>query len=119
MKSLARLIDAATKIWAAPRKAQRPELSCWCIGSKERRQRHRTRIREAILVTARELFVAEGVRNVLLRQIADRIEYGPAALHTYFCCKDDIFLTLAEEDEFVIANPLFVALMILLETLLA
>ena len=28
-------------------------------------------------------------------------------------------MTLAEEDEFVIANPLFVALMILLETLLA
>jgi AcrR family transcriptional regulator len=65
------------------------------MGSKERRQRHRTRIREAILATARELFVAEGVRNVSLRQIADRIEYSPLALYTYSCCKDDIFLVLA------------------------
>jgi AcrR family transcriptional regulator len=72
------------------------------MGSQERRQRHRARIRQAILVAARELFVAEGVRNVSLRQIADRIEYSPAAFYTYFRCKDDIFLALAEEDAAVL-----------------
>jgi AcrR family transcriptional regulator len=68
------------------------------MGSKECRQRHRSRVREVILVAARELFVADGGRNVSLRQIADRIEYSPAAFYTYFRCKDDIFLALAEED---------------------
>jgi AcrR family transcriptional regulator len=72
------------------------------MGSQERRQRHRARIRQAILVAARELFVAEGVRNVSLRQIADRIEYSPAAFYTYFRCKDDIFLALAQEDAAVL-----------------
>jgi AcrR family transcriptional regulator len=112
------------------------------MGSRERRQRHRARVRQAILVAARELFVAEGVRNVSLRQIADRIEYSPAVFYTYFRCKDDIFLALAEEDaavlhrvceatrhvvdplerirrtlwalyEFLNANPVFVELIIL------
>jgi AcrR family transcriptional regulator len=67
------------------------------MGSRERRQRHRARVRQAILVAARELFAAEGVRHVSLRQIADRIEYSPAVFYTYFRCKDDIFLALAEE----------------------
>jgi AcrR family transcriptional regulator len=72
------------------------------MGSQERRQRHRARIRQAILIAARELFIAEGVRKVSLRQIADRIEYSPAAFYTYFRCKDDIFLALAEEDAAVL-----------------
>src|SRR4029453_7443641 len=46
------------------------------MASKERRQRHRSRVRQVILVAARELFVADGGRNVSLRQIADRIEYS-------------------------------------------
>jgi AcrR family transcriptional regulator len=37
-----------------------------------------------------------------LRQIADRIEYSPATFYTYFRCKDDIFLALAEEDAAVL-----------------
>jgi AcrR family transcriptional regulator len=75
------------------------------MGSRERRQRHRTRVRQAILVAARELFVADGVRNVSLRQIANRIEYSPTVLYTYFRCKDDIFLALAEEDAAVRRIP--------------
>jgi AcrR family transcriptional regulator len=71
------------------------------MGSRERRQRHRTRVRQAILVAARELFAAGGVR-VSLRQIANRIEYSPAVFYTYFRCKEDIFLALAEEDAAVL-----------------
>jgi AcrR family transcriptional regulator len=67
--------------------------------SQERRQRHRARIRETILAAARELLVAAGgARRVSLRRIADRVEYSPAALYTYFRCKDDIFRALVEED---------------------
>ena len=49
------------------------------------------------MTAARELFVTEGYRNVSMRKIADRIEYSPAAIYSYFPSKDDIFFALAEE----------------------
>ena len=67
------------------------------MGTKERQQRDRDRIRESILAAARDLFVSEGYRNVSMRKIADRIEYSPAAIYGYFPSKDDIFFALAEE----------------------
>ena len=67
------------------------------MGTKERQQRERDRTREAILTAARELFVAEGYGNVSMRKIAERIEYSPAAIYSYFPGKDDIFFALAEE----------------------
>jgi AcrR family transcriptional regulator len=67
------------------------------MGTKERQQRERDRLSEAILTAARELFVAEGYRNVSMRKIAERIEYSPAAIYSYFPSKDDIFFALAEE----------------------
>jgi len=67
------------------------------MGTKERQQRERDRVRAAILTAARDLFVAEGYRNVSMRKIAERIEYSPAAIYSYFPSKDDIFFALAEE----------------------
>ena len=67
------------------------------MGIKERQERERTAIREAILGAARDLFVSEGYRNVSMRKIAERIEYSPAAIYSYFPSKDDIFFALAEE----------------------
>jgi AcrR family transcriptional regulator len=67
------------------------------MGTKERQQRERDRVSESILTAARELFVAEGYRNVSMRKIAERIEYSPAAIYSYFPSKDDIFFALAEE----------------------
>jgi AcrR family transcriptional regulator len=67
------------------------------MGTKERQQRDRDRLRDSILTAARELFVNEGYRNVSMRKIADRIEYSPAAIYSYFPSKDDIFFALAEE----------------------
>jgi AcrR family transcriptional regulator len=67
------------------------------MGTKERQQRQRDRVSEAILTAARELFVSEGYRNVSMRKIAERIEYSPAAIYSYFPSKDDIFFALAEE----------------------
>jgi AcrR family transcriptional regulator len=67
------------------------------MGTKERQQRERDRIRDAILAAARDLFIAEGYRNVSMRKIAERIEYSPAAIYSYFQKKDDIFFALAEE----------------------
>lgn len=67
------------------------------MGVKERHEREREAIARAILDAARELFVAEGYQNVSIRKIADKIEYSPAAIYSYFPSKDDIFLALAEE----------------------
>ena len=67
------------------------------MGIKERQERERLAVRDAILGAARELFVTEGYRNVSMRKVAERIEYSPAAIYSYFPSKDDIFFALAEE----------------------
>src|SRR5258705_12475445 len=67
------------------------------MGSKERHERDRQRIQQAILDAARDLFIAEGYQHVSMRKIADRIEYSPAAIYSYFPAKDDIFFALAGE----------------------
>ena len=67
------------------------------LGVKERQEREREAVSRAILDAARDLFVAEGYQNVSIRKIADRIEYSPAAIYSYFPSKDDIFFALAEE----------------------
>jgi len=68
-----------------------------CMGVRDRHDRERQAVREAILDAARDLFVSEGYRNVSIRKIAERIEYSPAAIYSYFPSKDDIFFALAEE----------------------
>ena len=67
------------------------------MGTSERKDRERQAVRDSILDAARDLFVAEGYRNVSIRKIAERIEYSPAAIYSYFEGKDDIFYALAEE----------------------
>lgn len=67
------------------------------MGVKERHERDRASVRRAILDAARDLFVAEGYSNVSIRKIAERIEYSPAALYSYFPSKDDLFFALAHE----------------------
>ena len=67
------------------------------MGVKERQERDREAVARAILDAARDLFVAEGYHNVSIRKIAERIEYSPAAIYSYFPSKDDIFFALAEE----------------------
>src|SRR5687768_18604763 len=67
------------------------------MGTKERQDRERQAVTASILSAARDLFVAEGYQSVSIRKIAERIEYSPAAIYSYFASKDDIFLALADE----------------------
>ena len=67
------------------------------MGTKERHDRERQAVTASILDAARDLFVAEGYQSVSIRKIAERIEYSPAAIYSYFASKDDIFLALADE----------------------
>jgi AcrR family transcriptional regulator len=76
------------------------------MGTKERQQRERDQTREAILTAARDLFVTEGYRHVSMRKIAERIEYSPAAIYSYFPSKDDIFFALTEEGFRLLAGRL-------------
>jgi AcrR family transcriptional regulator len=67
------------------------------MGTKERQDRERQAVTASILSAARDLFIAEGYQSVSIRKIAERIEYSPAAIYSYFASKDDIFLALAAE----------------------
>ena len=67
------------------------------MGTKERQDRERQAVTASILSAARDLFVAEGYQSVSIRRIAERIEYSPAAIYSYYAGKDDIFLALAGE----------------------
>lgn len=67
------------------------------MGTKERQDRERQAVTASILDAARDLFIAEGYQNVSIRKIAEKIEYSPAAIYSYYASKDDIFLALAAE----------------------
>ena len=67
------------------------------MGVRERHDREREAVARSILDAARELFVTDGYQQVSIRKIAERIEYSPAAIYSYFPSKDDIFFALAEE----------------------
>src|SRR2546423_8804434 len=75
------------------------------MGIKERQERDREAVGRSILDAARELFVSEGYQNVSIRKIAERIEYSPAAIYSYFPSKDDIFFALAEEGFRLLGDP--------------
>ena len=75
------------------------------MGIKERQERDREAVRRAILDAARDLFVSEGYAVVSIRKIAERIEYSPAAIYSYFPSKDDIFFELAEEGFRLLSDP--------------
>jgi AcrR family transcriptional regulator len=75
------------------------------MGIRERHERDRASTRRAILDAARDLFVTEGYQNVSIRKIAERVEYSPAAIYSYFPSKDDIFFALAEEGFRLLGEP--------------
>jgi len=54
------------------------------MGVRERRTREKRELKQQILDAARELFVREGYESVSMRKIADKIEYSPATIYTYF-----------------------------------
>lgn len=81
------------------------ELMGGGLGVRERQEREREAVGRAILDAARDLFVAEGYHQVSIRKIAERIEYSPAAIYSYFPSKDDIFFALAEEGFRILFAP--------------
>ncbi len=67
------------------------------MGVTERKAREKRELKQQILDAARELFVRQGYESVSMRKIADKIEYSPATIYTYFKHKDEILDCLCEE----------------------
>lgn len=67
------------------------------MGVQERRARERQELRGEILEAARELFVREGVDQVSMRRIAEKIEYSPTTIYLYFKDKAELIDCLCEE----------------------
>jgi AcrR family transcriptional regulator len=66
--------------------------------SLERGERGRQELRRRIFDTARDVFVAKGYEAVTMRDIAERIEYSPAALYFRFRDKESLVRELIKND---------------------
>jgi AcrR family transcriptional regulator len=64
------------------------------MGVRERRQRERDELRQAILDTAREIATAEGWSAVTIRRVAEKIEYSPPVIYEHFSSKEQIVVEL-------------------------
>ena len=64
------------------------------MGTFERRENDKQKMRKLILDTAMKLFLKEGFDRVTIRAIARMIEYSPATLYLYFKDKNEILYAL-------------------------
>lgn len=64
------------------------------MGVKERKERQKTEMREAILSAALKLFSEDGYDSVTMRKIADKIEYSVGTIYLYYKDKGEIFFEL-------------------------
>jgi AcrR family transcriptional regulator len=74
------------------------------MGPRDRRERERQETRQRILDAAREMFAAEGVDAVTMREIAKRIEYTPTAIYHHFRDKQALIRELVETDFLAFSN---------------
>lgn len=61
---------------------------------KQRREREKQEIRQAILLAARQIALQDGWQAMTIRKVADRIEYSPPTIYEYFAGKEDILFEL-------------------------
>jgi AcrR family transcriptional regulator len=64
------------------------------MGTFERRENDKQKMRKLILDTAMKLFLREGFERVTIRAIARMIEYSPATIYLYFKDKNEILYAL-------------------------
>jgi AcrR family transcriptional regulator len=67
------------------------------MGIKERRDRERQELKQAILEAAREIAAREGWQAMTIRKVADRIEYSPPTIYEHFANKEAILIELMRE----------------------
>jgi AcrR family transcriptional regulator len=67
------------------------------MGIKERREKAKENLRQEIFDAASELFAKEGIANVSMRKIAQKIEYSPTTIYLYFKDKTTLLHQICEE----------------------
>ena len=67
------------------------------MGTKERRDRERQELRQAILIASRDIAAREGWQSVSIRKVAERIEYSPPTIYEHFTSKDALLVELMRE----------------------
>lgn len=72
----------------------RKENIAKAVGIKQRREREKQEVRQAILSAARQIALQDGWQAVTIRKVADCIEYSPPTIYEYFASKEDILLAL-------------------------
>jgi len=68
------------------------------VGTKERRERERLKLRGKILDAARKLFIQQGYDAVTMRKVAQRIQYSPTAIYANFKDKEALMRELCTAD---------------------
>ena len=74
------------------------------MGTRERREREKAEVRQAILDAARTLFVEKGYEAVTMREIAKRIEYSPTAIYLHFRDKKAVMDAICDQDFLALAK---------------
>jgi AcrR family transcriptional regulator len=67
------------------------------MGTGERKEREKLEMRQLIVKTAMKLFIKNGIDNVSIRAIAEKIEYSPGAIYSYFKDKGEIIHAIHNE----------------------
>lgn len=67
------------------------------MGSEERKEREKLEMRELIIIEAMQLFTQRGIDNVSIRAIAEKIEYSPGSIYSYFKDKGEIIHAIHTE----------------------
>jgi AcrR family transcriptional regulator len=67
------------------------------VGSKQRRERERQELRQAILTAARDIAAREGWQAVTIRKVAEAVEYTPPMIYEYFASKEALLFELMLE----------------------
>jgi AcrR family transcriptional regulator len=79
------------------------------MGLKERRDRERTEMRQAILRAASEIAAQEGWHAVTIRRVAEKIEYSPPTIYEYFESKEALLEAEASEGFRLLLAALYAA----------
>jgi AcrR family transcriptional regulator len=79
------------------------------MGLKERRDRERTEMRQAILQAASEIAEQEGWHAVTIRRVAEKIEYSPPTIYEYFESKEALLEAEAAEGFRLLLEALYAA----------
>jgi AcrR family transcriptional regulator len=65
--------------------------------SRQRRDREKVELRQAILRAAGELLVEVGYEGFSLRQVAERVGYSATTIYLYFKDKEDLLFAVVDE----------------------